>query len=311
MFLRCLFSLLAVSALYAGENVLFFTPEMITTHLKSYNEAEKALIEKDLAVVRSVCFGDVKAIEGRAPLYVATAGAPGARKTTILERFIHEHPEMSQGVYLDPDPRTLRFMVHTYYSQSLNYRMIASSREYEDVLKAAYEKWRGASNYISLTLLEEAFRQKLDIVYGTTSTGAHMAQFLPRVKAAGYQIVFVLCSCDDEVRKKAIEFRNKEIRFYQSSPEDALAKGKYFSERMQLYFQHGDKLFFFWSDDLFKPERLAAVLDGANFEIRDFEAYVKFVGKYESDRKAHLAEGKQLPTFQELLTARTGRDVLP
>ena len=50
----------------------------------------------------------------------------------------------------------------------------------------------------------------------------------------------------------------------------------------------------------------SAVLDGNRFEILDLEAYIKFVGKYEDDRKLHLSEGIDLPSFQELLTSRTG-----
>ena len=34
---------------------LFFTPEMISTHLKPYTEKEIQLLEKDLNVVRSIC----------------------------------------------------------------------------------------------------------------------------------------------------------------------------------------------------------------------------------------------------------------
>ncbi|MBF8262882.1 MAG: hypothetical protein HW387_547 [Parachlamydiales bacterium] len=290
----------------AAENFVFFSPEMIQAHLRNYNEAEKASIEKDLTVVRSVCFSDAQSVEGRAPVYIATAGGPGARKSTILERFIDNHLELEHAAYLDPDPRTLRFMVHTYYSQSLNNRVIAEAKNYDQVIIDAYYKWRGGSNYIALTLLEEAFRNRYDIAYGTTSTGSHMGQFLPQLKQAGYRIELLLCSCEDDLRNDAIEYRNKEVRFYQSSPEDALSKGKFFSQRMPLYFQFADKLYFYWSTDLAHEEILAAVLDGSHFEVFDLEGYIKFVGKYEEDRELHRSEGLDLPSFQELLTSRTG-----
>jgi hypothetical protein len=307
MFLRFLFTLCAITSMAAADHFVFFSPQMITSHLNGYNEAEKTAIEKDLTVVRSICFGHASPINGRAPVYVATAGGPGSRKTTILERFIAKHPELAHGVYLDPDPRALRFMVHSYYDQSLNYRMIAAGKNYGSVLEAAYDKWRGASNYITLTLMEEAFNQGMDIIHGTTSTGNHLEPFYTALKQAGYRIELLLCSCDDSVQEDALDFRNKEMRFYQSTPKDAIDKTKRFSEKMVLYFQYADKIYFFWSDALLQPERLAAILNGDSFEVLDFEAYVEFVGKYEIDRQKHLAEGLQLPSFNELLMKRTGK----
>lgn len=307
MFSRILFGLCAwTSILTAADNYLFFSPQMISSHLKSYNEAEKTAIEKDLAVVRDICFGNAEPLDGHTPLYLATAGGPGSRKSTILEKFIDSH-ELANGVYLDPDHRALRLMVHTYYNQSLNFRMIAAGKNYDVVLQAAYEKWRGGSNYITLTLMEEAFKQRLNIIHGATSTGNHIASFYDALKKAGYRIELLLCSCDDLVRDDAIEYRNKEIRFYQASPEDIAEKTARFSEKMPLYFQYADKLYFYWSGDLFQPERLAAVLNGNSFEIHDFEAYIQFVGKYELERKKFLEAGVQLPSFKDLLIKRTGK----
>ncbi|MFN0065571.1 MAG: hypothetical protein ACKVOH_04975, partial [Chlamydiales bacterium] len=119
---------------------LFFTPEMISTHLQSYTEKEIRLLAKDLDVVRSICLADSANTE--TPFYLATAGAPGSRKTTILEKFIAAHPAYQGGVYLDPDPRTLRFMAHTYYAQSLTPFVISQTGDYNQVIKNAYDKWR-------------------------------------------------------------------------------------------------------------------------------------------------------------------------
>src|SRR4051812_15928537 len=88
---------------------LYFTPTILGEFLQTYTAVEKELIEKDLQVVRSVCFAGIKPAE-RKPFYLATAGGPGARKTTILERFILIHPEYQSGVYLDPSQRGLKFM---------------------------------------------------------------------------------------------------------------------------------------------------------------------------------------------------------
>jgi len=274
---------------------LYFSEEMISTHLKTYTEKEINLLEKDLDIVRSICF---ESSDDSAPLfYLATAGAPGSRKTTILEKFIEAHPEYQSGVYLDPDPRTLKFMAHTYYAQSLNSLEISKKRDYSEVIKNAYNKWRPGSNYISLTLLEEAAAAGRSIIYGTTSTGAHIPEFFAKLKENNYKIVLLLSSCSDALRYEAVNYRNQEIRFYQSSPEDAVSKGKFFPERMSAYFTYADLMYLYWSDDLFAPERLAAIWKEGKMEVKDTEAMDRFIEKYEADRADLATEGKLIPAF--------------
>ena len=275
---------------------LFFTPQMIAKHLEPYTDTEIQLLEKDLAVVRSICLDDTHNANTR--FYLATAGGPGARKTTILEKFVAAHPEYQDGVYLDPDPRTLKFMAHTYYAQSLNPLVISQAKDYDQVIKSAYNKWRSGSNYIVLTLFEEAVAAGRSIIYGTTLTGAHIPNFFGKLKENGYQIVLLLCSCPDSLRQKAVEYRNRVVRFYQSSPEDAVAKGKFFPQRMGAYFSYADLMYFYWSDDLFSPERLAAIWPNGKLEIHDSEAMQCFAEKYEEDRLALAAEGQMIPTFE-------------
>lgn len=294
--MKFLMIILACLACINLEAELFFTPQMIATHLDTYTEQEIALIEKDLKVVRSVCFDNVHNTEKR--FYVATAGGPGARKTTILEKFMNTHPEYQGGVYLDPDPRTLKFMVHTYHAQSLNPLIISQAQNYDQVIKEAYSKWRGGANYIVLNLFEEAVEAGHNVIYGTTSTGAHIPEFFAKLKENGFQIVLLLCSCPDNLRKEAVEYRNQVVRFYQSSPEDAVAKGKIFPQRMKDYFDYADVLYFYWSDDLFSSERLAGIWQNGKLEIHDSEAMQHFSDKYEADRASLAAEGKMISSFK-------------
>ena len=279
---------------------LFFTPQMINKHLETYTDQEIQLLEKDLAVVRSVCLDDTSNTDTR--FYLATAGGPGARKTTILEKFVADHPEYQGGVYLDPDPRTLKYMVHTYYAQSLSPLVISQAKDYNDVIKNAYDKWRYGSNYIVLSLFEEAIDAGRSIIYGTTSTGAHTPNFFTKLKENDFQIVLLLCSCPDDLRYDAVEYRNKVVRFYQSSPEDAVAKGKLFPQRMGAYFAHADLMYFYWSDDLFSSERLAGVWRDGKLEVHDAQAMQCFVDKYEADRSALAAEGQVIPSFTSYLS---------
>ena len=292
---------LGAASLFSAD-CFFFTPQMIESHLTTYNDAEKAAIAQDLEVVHSICLPELTGpSENRRPVYLATAGAPGARKSTILERFIRDHVSLPQIAYIDPDQRTLKFMAHTYYSQSLSALQLGSYSHYATAVKNAYEKWRGASNYISLTLLEEAFAERRHIAHGTTLTGEHVSKFLSTVKDAGYDITLLLCSCEDDFRYNAIQYRNEEQRFYQCSPEDAVSKGKAFPQRMSAYFTFADTIYLFWSDDLATQERLAAKLTHGNLEVLDAQAFDLFVQKFEEDREMLTGEDKQILSWDELL----------
>ncbi len=299
------FALLLLSAIPAFASLegdyLYFSPQMRGSHLTSYNQEEIGAIEKDLAVVRSVCFSEAKlGNSSQKPVYIATAGGPGARKSTILERFLSQNPHYSTVVYLDPDPRSLKYMVHTYYSRSLCPLAVSGNPDYSISQKNAYEKWRGGSNYITLTLMEEAFANKRDIAHGTTSTGEHVSSFFSKLKEADYEVVLLICSCEDSFRYNAIKYRNAEQRFYQSTPEDAVAKGKMFPRRMPAYFTYADVIYLYWSDDLSTEEKCAAVFSDGKLKIFDEMAYGKFVQKYEADRANFLTEGVQLPSWKEV-----------
>jgi len=298
--MKCLFLAFAFLPCISLHAELFFTPDMISSHLREYSKEEVMLLNKDLDVVRSVCLNDTQNTETH--FYLATAGAPGARKTTILEKFISLHPEYQSGVYLDPDPRTLKFMVHTYYARSLCPLAIATTNSYDQVIQNAYEKWRAGSNYIVLSLLEEAFAKGRSIIYGTTSTGAHIPKFFAKLKENDYQIILLLCSCPDDVRYDAVDYRNSVVRFFQSSPEDAIAKGLLFPQRMGSYFANADRIYFYWSDSLFAPERLAGVWEDDRLTLHDVEAMQRFVDKYELDRLALQQNGVMIPPFDTFLT---------
>jgi predicted ABC-type ATPase len=278
-----------------------FSQKQISSHLVSYGEKEKEDIAKDLEVVRSVCHVEEAPSKER-PFYLASAGGPGSRKSTILERFIQSNPEFQAGVYLDPDHRALKFMAHTYYDKSLNALQAASNPDYLEIRKVAYEKWRGASNYITLVLLEEVLQKKSDIIHGTTLTGAYVEEFLKKLKAEGYQITLVLCYCEDEIRQEAIEYRNNEQRWYQSTADDASSKGKFFVEKLSVYFQYADTLHLYWSDDLMAEERIAAIFDKGEIIVAEGCACVldRFLSKFDNDRDALQAEGKMIPSWDEL-----------
>lgn len=295
------FLLTCAASLFADKAPVFYTEEMRELHLSGYTDEEREAIEKDLLVVRSVCLSDVTKSNRSRPVYIATPGSPGARKSTILERFLQCSPEYGKIAYIDPDPRTLKYMVHTYHSRSLSPLALAANASYGISQKNAYEKWRAASNYIAQTLLEESFANRYNIAHGGTKTDDYINIFFPKIKAAGYDIVFLLCSCEDAFRYQAIQYRNNEQKFYQSTPEDAVSKGKMFPRRMSAYFTFADELYLFWSDEMNQPERRAAHFVNGKMSILDQDAYRKFVQKYQNDRANLKKEGIDIPSWDAVI----------
>lgn len=298
--MSCLLLFVVGVSLQAEE---YFPAEKIAAHLASYDEKAREDVAKDLKVVRSVCRVKEAPTKDH-PFYLGTAGGPGSRKSTISERFIQQNPIYQSGVKLDPD-WVLKLMVHTYQAQSLNALKVASSPNYLDVLRAGYETWRGASNYITLTLIEEVLQKKADLIHGTTSTGAHVEELFQKLKKEGYHITLLLCYCEDEIRKQAMEYRASEQRAYQSSPED----GKIFVEKLSLYFKYADSLYLYWSDDVLAEERRAAIFDKGEMIVEEgcFCALDSFMDKFGRDRNVLQAEGKSIPSWEELVQLYLGR----
>ena len=149
-----------------------FTEEYLQDFLKTFSKEEKQLIQKDLAALLDYSFFK------RSPepltqklVYLATAGGPGACKSTVLETYIQAN-RLQNYIYTDPDQVALRKMNFTYRDWVGNFNLAASS-SYKEAYTTAYHKWRWASNYIAYSVFQEAFLKGYNIAHGTTSTSPH------------------------------------------------------------------------------------------------------------------------------------------
>lgn len=277
------------------ERKVMFTQEFIESFLKGYSAEEVDAIKQDLAIITRLSFYQIQQQSlSERPMYVATAGGPGSAKSTTLETFLRLNNLMRQFVYADPDAVSLKNMIFTY-RQSLSYFDFASAPSNHATLKAAYDKWRGASNYITHEILQTAFGgehgadAKYSIAHGITSTYPKIATLYERIKARGYRITLLLCYSDDETRRNRIERREKEQGFVQCDPHDVVEKGKMFPERFDDYFQHADELFFYWNNSLTHGQlpRPCAKFErterDVNLTILDERAWICFCRKYLHD----------------------------
>lgn len=267
---------------------------IIENFLKPYSQVEKEAIARDYKNILKLCLSQAK--NGQKQLiYVATAGGPGASKTTILENYLHEHPGF---VYVDPDQRALKYMINTYLQEINNYA-ISQSVSYQDLLTKAYVKWRGASNYIANTILNDAYAKNIAIAHGTTSTSESMSLFYKKLKGKGYKIILLLCGSPEGNRLRAVKYREKNQCFMQNDRKDLIEKGQMFFERIPVYFEFADEIQFFWVDNFSKGWiKVGDYSRSAGFKQLhpDFK---KFKNSYESFRSQHVTE--KLSSFDGLL----------
>ncbi len=265
------------------------------------------LIRDDEKTVRDAAIGYGGTVIGRKPIYMATAGAPLAGKSTILEQELASMPEFRDKAYkVDPDRWVMSYMVRAYHGHMMAAGMVANAPDFQYAQRRAYDILRPASNIIATEILDQGTRCGCDVIHGTTSTGAHVPGMLEKLKEAGYQIDLLLCGAPDKMRGDAAAYRAEEQGYYQSTPEDVVNKGLLFPQRVSDYFKYADNLTIFWRDGVTKDAIRSAEYRNGKLQILDGAAYAAFVNKYEQDRSklANPADPQHepviLPAFEAI-----------
>jgi hypothetical protein len=277
-----------------------FPRDFIESHLKNYSSEEQAKIKKDLAIVKQLYFDSAIANQDSTPVYLATAGGPGSGKNTALEAYLIAN-QLDHYVYVDTDQVTLKNMNFTYRRSLTNYDYAIAPSNLA-ALRAAYDKWRAASNYITHELMQIAFGnddgkgEKYSIAHGTTSTSPNIGLLYRDAKSFGYRITLLLCYSQDETRKRFVETREKEQAFVQTLPADVISKGADFPRRFNLYFQYADEMFFYWNDELTHGKLPIACAhyvkdsNGVKLEVLNESDWNSFCSQYLRDIKQYGIE---------------------
>jgi len=266
---------------------VFIPQEVVQKFLNGYSESELELIQDDLTNIRKLCFRNTTPMMSGEKIYLATAGGPGAGKSTLLEIYLRNKKNF---VYLDPDQRALRFMINTYLQEFTNAKVsenkVHTRTDWMKLLDKAYTKWRGSSNYIASTLLNEAFKEGYNIAHGTTSTSDQIGSLYQKLKDKEYKIHLLLSYATDDNRVKSLEHRTNNQNFTQNQPNDSVIKGKLFSDRFPIYFQYADEMEIYWVDHYLENATLAATLiRGKGMTVHNQNALKKFTEQYDDDRK--------------------------
>ncbi len=178
---------------------------------------------------------------------VLTAGAPGVGKT-LLERGMWENnPEFA---YICPDDVCLLEMEKTYQA------MVAIDPSPEG-RRAAYNKWRAASNYAHHIITANLIRLNQSFFFGTTASGDKTYLFLDFLKKNGYSIRILYVSAPDQVRFDSIAKRDNV--FIQTTDQDVLNKQLMVHERVQdTFVKYADRIDFYFRTAVDEAPKLAA-----------------------------------------------------
>jgi hypothetical protein len=242
-------------------------------------------IKADWPIVHQICVRGGSPDVDR-PIYLATAGSPGAGKSIILEQVMQAHPAYADMVKTDPDIYAMRFMVNTIQDLLLSPGMVANAYEnghdYAYAQRRAYDIARAASNIFANRILNDSITARYNVAHGTTMTGRITP--MPAIKEAGYKIHLLLCYAPDDVRVEAVRLRAEEQANYQVTPEDVRDKGLMFPQRFESYFGTADYLTLFWRDEATGSAVVAARFENGRKTVVNPEAYAAFAQQFEADR---------------------------
>lgn len=225
----------------------FFMPRAVNRKLLDrYNEQELALIYADLQERQEALFAEA----AKTNKYLATAGAPCAGKSTLLERVLATAPQ--KYVYIDPDRATLLHMSNTYKKD-----IETKTRTIEE----AYTHWRDASNFIANLFLAKALKEGYAIAHGTTMTSPAITKLFTALKQDFKRSTTLLhISCNESVRK-ASEEQRRARGVVQCTWEDFATKMTMFCDRLPDY-RLADKIDFYFRSDMHGYALAATWLSG-------------------------------------------------
>lgn len=182
---------------------------------------------------------------------VISAGAPGAGKTFLMRTLLEEEAaEGRQFAYIDPDDVCLKKQRHTYLKD------IEASDGCFESHKAAYDKWRPASNAANHIILANLIRDHVSFFFGSTSSSPYTNRSFDFLKRHGYEIRLIHVTAPDDVRWKSIQKRDQ--TFVQTTEKDVKEKGVLVPQRLQdTYLPYASEIDFYYRAGVDEPAQLA------------------------------------------------------
>jgi hypothetical protein len=241
-------------------------------HKTEYTREELEKVKADIdAIYREI----MAAHPIQTPIMVMTAGAPGAGKTTLLLQDLEKKER--KYAYVDPD--------HCLQNLKRTYRVDVGDAPTPEGLKAAYTKWRPASNAAAQILLAHLIQRKCGIYFGTTATSPQTSLFLDFLTKQGYFIRVLHLTAPDNVRWASIQERDR--TFVQTTEQDIRDKGVLLPQRIaDTFLKYAGILEFYYRDAVGANAQLVAVRAREISQDRE-QLRIKNRALYEQVRAIH------------------------
>ncbi len=256
-----------------------------------YTEEEKNQLARDISSLYQEIMGVDPEREGHC---VLTAGGPGAGKTRQMRADLQEKGR--KYAYIDPDDVCLKKI--TGFQTDIANDPSPQGR------KAAYDKWRPASNAMNHLILAHFIQDRVSFYFGTTATSPAVGKLFDLLKKQDYTTRIIHMTTPDEIRWASIQERDK--TFIQTTEEDVRDKGKMFPERLGDYLGHAGKIDFYYRPEVGEGGRLAAEWESGKLMIRDESAYEQVKNRHDAlvqaSGRADLAWDKQIEKYQTALS---------
>jgi predicted ABC-type ATPase len=222
-----------------------------------YKAHEKALIRAEaVRLYDEQISGNVEPGLAVRKAFKLSAGAPGAGKTKLFEALLRDEPPLRGFLFVDPDEGALKLM-------DVYHRDIQKFGGGSVGLALSYTKWRGASNYLSNTMMNRGCDEGRSILLSTTATGPMVAALYTNANKAGYESETLIVCAPEDVRYESVRRRWEEegTRF----TNDAALKGELFYARLPTVMRLTDDFRLYWRGQVEGPPVMAA--SGKNGKI--------------------------------------------
>lgn len=133
------------------------------------------------------------------PTAIVTYGPPASGKSTILDKFLYENPELGKK---------------DQYANTGIDDIVESMDSYQDLVKKvdpleAYNACRIQVDQLSTLILESALVKKVNVLFETTGNSIEWLKFtVEKFKRAGYRVVLLYPYVEDEILHDRLNERN-------------------------------------------------------------------------------------------------------
>ena len=222
------------------------------------------------------------------PVWISTAGGPGAGKSTALSQNIAklfdiavEKEAWSEGS-LQTATRAI-FPILPFSLISPDKRSLPSIAACENVGDAIdesfYKKWWNAIYFLSGVAINASLTYGKNAIYDTTFTSEKAINSVTQAKENGYYTATLMLGASDEVRHKSVQKRNK--AYVQVFPHNVTKQNDAFAESIPKVLSLSDEVMLAWRDGVSNSSyNVACVQENQRLTVLDENGFEAFCNTY-------------------------------